>query len=161
SSAGVQGDDLSSVPSLSADGRFVVFDSHATNLVTGDGNGVEDVFVRDTQAGTTTRVSVSTAGDESNGTSGARRISAAGRWVTFYSASTNLVAGDANGQRDVFLCYLHTGTTTLISVSTAGDEGNAKSTGPAISGDGRFVAYNSLANNLVADDTNGLEDVFV
>jgi Tol biopolymer transport system component len=88
-------------------------------------------------------------------------ISADGRYVAFASDASNLVDGDMNGQTDVFVRNLAAGTTTRVSVSSSGAEGNATSGTPAISADGRYVAFASLASNLIAGDTNGYSDVFV
>ncbi len=159
-----QGDDASRFPSISADGRFVAFFSDATNLVAGDTNGADDVFVRDRKQGTTERVSVSSAGEQAN--AGTVRppdpsISADGRFVAFESYASNLVAGDTYGTWDVFVRDRSAGTTELVSVSTAGEQGNDGSGDPSISADGRFVAFESSATNLVAGDTNGADDVFV
>ena len=148
-------------PTLAADGRFVAFGSDATNLVTGDTNAVSDAFVYDRVTGTTERVSVSSAGAEANGTSFAPAISADGRFVAFPSEATNLVPGDTNGVTDVFVRDRLTGTTERVSVSSAGAEANGTSFAPAISADGRFVAFPSEATNLVPGDTNGATDVFV
>ena len=92
-----------SSPAISADGRFVAFDSEATNLVPGDTNDASDVFVRDRQTGTTRRVSVSSGGAQGNGASFDPAISADGRFVAFNSDATNLVPGDTNGAADVFV----------------------------------------------------------
>ena len=148
-------------PTLAADGRFVAFGSDATNLVTGDTNAVSDAFVYDRVTGTTERVSVSSAGAEANGASFAPAISADGRFVAFPSEATNLVPGDTNGVTDVFVRDRLTGTTERVSVSSAGAEANGTSFTPAISADGRFVAFSSDATNLVGRDTNGAVDVFV
>lgn len=102
-SSGVQGNSASQEPAISANGRFVAFWSFASNLVAGDTNGRVDVFVRDRQDGTTTRVSVSAAGVQGNGASYEPAISADGRFVAFHSDATNLVAGDTNGAPDVFV----------------------------------------------------------
>lgn len=161
SSAGAQANGDSFGGTLSGDGRFVEFRSFATNLVTGDTNGTGDTFVHDRQTGQTTRVSVSTAGQQANAESLYGCISADGRFVAFSSAASNLVAGDANGCEDVFVRDLQTGQTERVSLSNAGAEGTAASRVPAISGDGRFVAFQSLAGNLVADDTNGCDDIYV
>src|SRR5213078_1016671 len=101
-SDGTQANNASSYPVLSADGRFVAFDSAATDLVAGDTNGVSDVFVHDRQTGTTERVSVASDGTEGNAASAGATLSADGRFVAFHSAATNLVAGDTNGTNDVF-----------------------------------------------------------
>ena len=147
--------------SFSADGRYVVFTSAATNLVPNDTNDCYDVFVHDRQTGTTARASVSTAGVEGNGYSQMPSISADGRYVVFYSDSSNLVSGDTNGANDVFLHDMQTGTTSRISVSSSGTAGNSESFFPSISADGRYVVFTSAATNLVSGDTNGIEDVFV
>ncbi len=109
----------------------------------------------------TTRVSRSTDGVQGNAASGGPAISDNGRFVAFGSAATNLVAGDTNGVADVFVRDRKSGTTTRVSVSSGGGQGNASSGGPAISGDGRYVAFGSSASNLVAGDANGTFDVFV
>src|SRR5206468_8005529 len=87
--------------------------------------------------------------------------SADGRLVAFHSDATNLVAGDTNGATDVFVHDRQTGTTERVSVPSGGTEGNGFSAGPALSADGRFVAFHNTATNLVAGDTNGKTDVFV
>jgi Tol biopolymer transport system component len=172
---------------VSNDGRYVVFDSVATNLVPNDNNNADDVFVRDTKLGTTTRVDVSTAGAEADrGTTGREDPSAQvssvltqifvtpinqtttsysatpdGRFVAFSSDSTNLVPGDTNETTDVFVRDLATGTTTRVSNSSAGAQGDGASNGPVISADARVVAFVSTATNLAPNDTNGTTDVFV
>ena len=156
--AGVLGNGNSVFPRVSADGRFVSFYSIATNLVTGDTNGATDVFVRDRQAGTTTRVSVGTGNVQGNAGSGVADLSADGRWVVFYSVATNLVSGDTNTQSDIFLHDRNTGTTTRVSVSSAGAQAaGGVSFNPVISADGRLVAFESAATQLVAGDTNGVD----
>ncbi len=161
SSAGEQGNEGSMYPAISADGRFVAFESYASNLVAGDTNGWRDVFVHDRVTGATERVSVSSAGEQGNGDSWWRVISADGSFVAFYSYASNLVAGDTNGVPDVFVHDRVTGVTERVSVSSAGEQGNWGSINPAISANGRFVAFDSYASNLVAGDTNGDADVFV
>jgi Tol biopolymer transport system component len=160
----VQGNFDGFQPSISADGRYVAFISNSTNLVAGDDAtdfSVNDIFVRDRVAGTTTRVSVSTAGVEANAGSDEPRISANGRYVTFSSSASNLVENDTNGVTDVFVHDRFAGTTTRVSVSTAGVQGGGFSFSPSISGDGRYVAFISAASNLVAGDTNNAPDVFL
>ena len=160
-SDGGEGNDRSELPSISADGRYVTFDSAASNLVSGDMNGSGDVFVRDTLTNITTRVSVSSDGGEGNAFSGYPSISADGRYVAFSSDSSNLVSGDTNGRPDVFMRDTLMNTTTRVSVSSAGVKGNSSSYSPSISADGRYVAFVSDASNLVSDDTNAEDDVFV
>ena len=160
-SGGGQGNGRSDLPSISRDGRYVAFFSVATNLVTGDTNGRSDVFVRDLAAGTTRRVSVTTGGGQANGDSDFPSISDNGQQVAFGSAASNLVAGDGNGQHDIFVRDLAAGTTRRVSVSSSGAGGNGPSLFPAISGDGNVVAFVSDATNLVPGDTNGNRDVFV
>ncbi len=158
---GGQSNSASDSPVTSADGRFVAFESIASNLVSGDTNGLNDIFVHDRQTGATERVSVATGGTEANGVSYSAAISADGRFVAFWSNASNLVSGDTNGTSDIFVHDRQTGTTERVSVATGGAEGNGSSTIPAISADGRFVAFVSYATNLVAGDTNGYADVFV
>jgi Tol biopolymer transport system component len=161
SSSGAQGAQVSYAPSISADGRFVAFASRAADLVAGDSNKADDVFVHDRQTGTTERVSVSTAGIQGNGTSFAPVISADGRYVAFTSNATNLVAGDTNGVADIFVHDRQTGTTQRVSVGLAGVQANGNSAHADISFDGRYVTFASDAANLVTGDTNGGTDVFV
>jgi Tol biopolymer transport system component len=160
-SAGVEANDDSFEPAISADGRFVAFASAATNLVGGDTNDANDVFVRDRQTNTTTRVSVAPGGANADGGSDAPSISADGRLVAFTSAATNLVDGDTNNQRDAFVFDRQTGITTRASLSSAGDQPILDSFTPELSADGRFLAFTSFASNLVAVDENEGSDVFV
>ena len=111
--------------------------------------------------GATTRVSVGPGNAQGNGRSFIPALSADGRYAAFYSDASNLVAGDTNGARDVFVRDLQTGETTRVSVSTSGAEANGDSFAPAVSSDGRFVAFASSASNLVDGDTNDANDVFV
>jgi Tol biopolymer transport system component len=148
-------------PSISADGRYVAFVSAATNLVSGDTNGAWDIFVHDRQTGQTTRVSVATGGGQANLDSLDPSISADGRYVAFVSAATNLVSGDTNNFQDIFVHDRQTGQTTRVSVASDGTQANGHSYAPSISADGRYVAFASLASNLVSGDTNGAWDVFV
>jgi Tol biopolymer transport system component len=160
SSSGVQGNDQSSYHhSVSADGRYVAFQSLASNLVPGDTNGSWDVFVRDRQSGTTERVSVSGAGAQANSWSVSPAISADGRFVAFDSIASNLVANDTNGNPDVFLRDLQSGTIERVDVTAGGAEGNF-SKDAAVSPDGRFVTFWSYAA-LVPGDTNATKDVFL
>ena len=164
SSQGGQADNFSDEPAISANGRYVAFESAASNLVTGDTNGVTDVFVRDLRAGTTRRVSVSGKGLQGNGYSDMPTISADGRYVAFESKASDLVSGDTNGKTDVFVRDLVAGTTRRVSVSTSRQQANNDSSvfaTPSISADGRYVAFESAASNLAAGDTNKALDVFV
>jgi uncharacterized repeat protein (TIGR01451 family) len=166
SSAGEQANSTSDQPAISADGRFVVFTSRATNLVPGDTNDIEDVFVHDRVTGTTERVNVSSAGEQADiGLPIAIEpdISADGRVVAFASFATNLVPGDTNASFDVFVRDRVAGTTERVSVDAAGAQANHNSGvgGTTLSGDARFVAFSSVASNLVAADTNLADDVFV
>jgi Tol biopolymer transport system component len=160
-SSGTQGNDRSSHPSISGNGRYVAFASDSSNLVAGDTNGGSDVFVYDRQTGVTTLESVASGGSAGSGSGDSGSISADGRYVAFVSSSGGLVSGDTNGVDDIFVHDRQTGDTTRVSVDSAGVESNAISYLPNISGDGRFVAFTSEATNLVSADTNGLEDVFV
>ena len=159
--AGIEGNGNSYSSSISADGRFVAFQSDATNLVANDTNGKPDIFVRDHQTHTTARISVSSAGVEGNGGSYAPSISGNGRYVAFVSDSSNLVANDTNGFLDVYVRDRQAGTTRRVSISSTGHQGNSDSYNPSISADGRYVAFQSDASNLVVHDTNLAGDVFV
>jgi Tol biopolymer transport system component len=161
SSAGEQGDSSSSGTTLSADGRFAAFDSWSTNLVPGDTNLRNDCFVRDLWTGRTERVSVSSTGEEGASTSYDGRISADGRFVAFVSPAANLVPGDFNHRPDIFVRDRLLRTTVRVSVSSTGVEANGASSSPSISGNGRFVAFDSLASNLVPGNANAYPDVFV
>ena len=161
SSSGEQGNDHVYTCAISADGRFVAFQSRATNLVPGDTNAKDDIFVRDRLLGTTERVSVSSSGEQGNDTSYRPSVAAEGRFVAFASLASNLVPGDSNGREDIFVRDRLLGTTERVSVSSSGEEGNHSSPISTISADGRFVAFSSRASNLVPEDTNGFEDIFV
>lgn len=150
---------------ISADGRFVSFISAASNLVPDDTNRRTDLFVRDRLNGTTERVSVNTAGDQGNagifGSFARHSMSADGRYLAFCTDSTNLVPDDTNGVLDVFVHDRLTGITERVSVDSAGVEANQGSYNPSLSADGRYVAFDSTASNLVPNDTNGTHDVFL
>ena len=162
SSDGEQANQGSYYPAISGDGRFVAFMSDATNLVSGDTNGVADIFLRDWQAGTTERVSVSSMGTQANNASDSYvSISEDGRFIAFSSDATNLVSGDTNGIADVFVHDRQTEMTERISVNSDEVQANAGSFNPAMSSDGRFVAFSSAATNLVSADANTRTDVFV
>jgi Tol biopolymer transport system component len=164
-------------PSFSSDGQFVAFLSYASNLVPGDTNAYcdgysgsysncPDVFVRDRSTGETTIVSVDSAGNHANGPSASPAISADGRYVAFASSASNLVQGDTNTTcelspydqnvncQDVFVHDRSTGTTERVSLDSSGAQLNNHSSLPAISADGRFVAFSSNASNVVPGDIN-------
>jgi Tol biopolymer transport system component len=155
-------DGNSSHASISANGRRVAFESLAMNLVPGsDANSWPDVFVADWQTGQIVRASTSSLGVQGNMGGSEPALSASGRFVAFSSVSTNLVPGDTNDKRDVFVRELQTGQTERVSVSGSGAQAGDHSSRPALSGDGRFVVFESRAANLVAGDTNSVSDVFV
>ena len=167
SASPIEADASSDGLSLSADGRYVAFASYATNLVTGDTNLVQDIFLMDRKTHTVTRVSeggTATAIVEGDGDSSAPAISSDGRYVAFTSAATNIVADDTNNRDDIFVMDRQTHTLTRVSeggTSAAPIEGNRSSGNASITADGRYVAFDSTANNLVDDDTNGQTDIFV
>jgi Tol biopolymer transport system component len=148
-------------PSISGNGRFVAFGSLASNLVANDTKGSYDIFVRDRQTSTTTRVSVASGGIQSAGGSYQAVISANGRYVAFLSTAADLVPADTNGYQDVFLHDRETGTTTRVNVSTAGAQANNHAFDPSISADGQVIVWDSPASNLVTGDSNNTYDVFV
>lgn len=155
-------DSFSNGAAISGDGRHVAFQSRATNLVPGDGNGRDDVFVHDMEAGATQLVSVGLGGAGADDSSDSAAISADGRYVAFTSGAGNLVAGDANGFVDVFVRDVEAGITILVSRAHDGSPADEHAYDPCISDDGSIVAFHSDASNLVADDANGHgRDVFV
>ncbi|MFA4829231.1 MAG: hypothetical protein WC594_08430 [Thermodesulfovibrionales bacterium] len=160
-SNGKLGNGNSDDPTISADGRYVAFSSAADNLVQGDTNGKSDIFVHDRQTGETKIISKDSNGKLGNNNSYVPAISADGRYVAFRSLAGNLVQGDTNGKSDIFVHDRQTGETIIISKDSSGKQGNNHSYEPAISADGRFVAFWSLASNLVPGDTNDKEDIFV
>lgn len=178
-SDGTQGNSGSSwlgQPVLSADGRYVAFYSNASNLVSGDTNNnctgtvpplpggnlnCPDIFVKDRQTGATTLISRASDGVQGNHGSFSVSISSDGRYVAFYSDSTNLMNGDTNNTSDIFVHDRQTGLTTRASISSDGTQGNSSSFGETISTNGRYVTFISSANNLVVGDTNNATDVFV
>jgi Tol biopolymer transport system component len=161
SSAREHADAESFMPAMSASGQYVAFASAATNLVRHDTNGEWDVFVRDFTTKKTRRVSISSTRAEGDGQSMSPSISADGTRVAFTSWSRNLAPGDSNHHGDVFLRDRTAKTTRLVSVSSNEKQGNRVSFSPSISGNGRYVAFESMASNLSTGDTNGTADVFV
>lgn len=173
---GVQGASTSLLGSCSGDGRFVAFQSSSTGFAASEGNSLEDVFVHDRSSGALECVSLTAAGVTGDGASLGPRISADGRFVAFASDATDLVAGDTNGVRDVFVRDRLLRATICASRSSSG----AQADGPSatslfqgngsphhspytldLSADGRFVCFESLATNLVSGDTNSVRDIFV
>jgi hypothetical protein len=152
--------DADQQPSISADGNFVAFQSYAMNLVSGDTNVANDIFVRDRAAGTTERVSVSSSGGQGFETSSFPVISANGRFVAFMSASTNLVPDDANGHSDAFLRDRLTETTLRVSVPGDGAQPDGDSIPMGVSDDGTTVLVVSFASNLAPGDENKEFDVY-
>lgn len=162
SSAGLEGNAPSFAPKISANGVFVVFASNASNLVTGDNNGRSDIFVHNRLTGITTLVSKGFTGKPGNGDSLSPAINANGQIIAFDSFATNLVSGDTNGKRDVFVHNRANGKTVRVSVDSAGVAGNLRSLTPAINASGNLVAFASKATNLIppGQDNNGVEDIF-
>jgi Tol biopolymer transport system component len=162
-----RGESLVLRPSISADGRYVVFSSTSGRLVSGDTNGLSDVFLRDLVNKTTERVSISANNGQTNGHAAAlglpSAVSDGGRYVAFWSDASNIVAGDTNGKYDVFVRDRQESKTTRVSVASDGTQlgfgdGAAFS---SLSADGRFVAFQTNAANLVPGDNNTTTDVFV
>ncbi|WP_445501841.1 hypothetical protein [Microvirga sp. G4-2] len=146
---------------FSADGRYVVFRSDASNLVAGDTNGSYDIFRKDLVTGAVERVSVAADGTQASSASYTPSVSADGRYVVFWSSANHLVAGDANNAPDIFRKDLVTGAVERVSIAADGTtQGNGVSSNAHVSADGRYVVFESSASNLVADDTNGRTDIF-
>jgi Tol biopolymer transport system component len=163
---GTQGNAAATQASISADGRLVVFRSGATNLVPGDANAFDDIFVKNLETGAIRIASVSSDGLQANFASGGPKISQDGSTVLFSTAASNLVPADTNGRLqsgtpDVFVHDLATGLTERVSVTSDGVEGNGNSGGTAISPDGRYVTIMSEATNLVSPDGNFRPDLFL
>jgi Tol biopolymer transport system component len=151
------GDSLN--PSISADGRWVVFESTASNLVANDTNKASDIFLFDSKTNQLTRISVNDGGAQGNGNSIHPMIAANGGVVVFESEATNLVSGDTNNSSDIFLYDLTTRTTQRISQATSqADKGSYY---PAVAAEGKIIAFESEATNLVTGDTNGFSDIFI
>jgi hypothetical protein len=160
-SAGLQSNGASDWPAISSDGRYVAFESAASNLVPGDTNGVLDVFVHDRLTGLCLRASVSSAGAQASEDSSRASISADGRWVCFRSAAAELVPGDAYGAIVIFEHDLRYARTLRASVAGDGSQADAESRVGVIAADGRHIAFASRGDNLVPGDTNLRSDVFL
>jgi len=158
----VQANAISYKGDISADGRYVAFDSEATNLTAVDVNNAGDVFLRDLTLSTTSLISLTSTGTQVDGGSGNPSISGDGHFVAFESDSTNLTGtADTNGFTDIYVKDTQTGAVARASLTSAGGEPNSDSTWPSISGDGRYVVFDSDADNLIPNDTNGAGDIFV
>ena len=172
STAGVEANGPSSVPAISADGRFVAFASAATNLVAGDTNGFWDIFLRDRdsdadgvldEAGAvaTTRLSVGPGGVQGNGTSINPVITADGRFVAYISTANNLAPGTGGGTYQVYRLDRTNGATMLVSSTNTGDVANRESLAPSITDDGEWVAFQSTATNLHPSAASATSHVFM
>lgn len=164
--AGSESNGASGIGTLSPDGRFIVFESRATNLVAGDTNGIADFFLKDRSTGSVVRVSLTSSGAEAHGDSsvslgGGVCVSADGRYVAFMSGASDLVGGDTNNQPDIFLRDTQSGTTTRVSVNASGAQTPGSSGWPAMSHDARFIAFQSGDGNLIPGDGNNSRDIFV
>ena len=160
-SDGAQSNGPSSTPRVSGDGQVITFRSSATNLVTGDTNAADDVFVHDRRTGQTTRVSVDSDGNEANRGSSWPSLSGDGRWVAFGSTATNLVDENARGAGDVFVHDRLTGTTNLVSVDPNGEAVFGTSGEPVLSADGRRFVFRSTSRNLLPGEDVNHFDLYV
>jgi Tol biopolymer transport system component len=179
---GGEANGASAEPSISGDGRYVAFESQATNLLgidptfqddpksivnpegkldTGDTNDVPDVFLYDLATGSIERDSVSATGEQANADSYASAVSGDGRYVAFVSLASNLVSGDTNNVREVYVRDRTAHTTIRVAMSDTGLQGNKLSVQPAVSRDGSVVVFASDASNLVLGDTNHESDIFL
>ena len=167
SSSGAQANGPSRLSSLSPDWSWAAFESTAADLVVGDANGASDVFLKSVATGELILVSRALGGGTANGASDHATASTNGNFVLFESDASNLVTGDTNGLRDVFLFERATGAITRVSVAPSGAEGNGPSgsagldRGSDLSDDGNRIVFTSSATNFVAGDTGGFTDVFV
>ncbi|MEN8263827.1 MAG: hypothetical protein ABFR82_10215 [Nitrospirota bacterium] len=153
--------DDSFAPSISADGRYVTFESDTGNLVADDSQLFRDIFLHDRDTGTTTRVSVDSTGFDADSNSYAPAISSDGRNVVFESDATDIVTGDTNNMRDIFIRDLDTGITTRMSLDLNSSNSDNHSFAPSVSSDGSYVAFESIARDIVSGDNNNYRDIFV
>ena len=158
---GEEADGLSSEAAISDDGRFVVFESTAPNLVSDDMNERRDVFLWSRESGSIERISIAHDGGDPDNISDQPRISATGRFIVFESNAMNLVPVDTNSRRDVFLFDRALGTMEIVDVAVDGAQSDATSRNPAVSSDGRYVAFDSGATNLVPDMLDSSSNIFV
>lgn len=162
SAAGGPADSSSRLPSLSPDGRYIAFVSYSTNLLNvPDTNGKADIYLHDLKTGMTRRVSLASNGGETNGDSYNPSVSSDGMFVAFASDATNLVEGDSNGKRDIFVRNMLTGETKQVSLADPSIKPNGDSGYPTISPSGEYIVFQSTASNLVNNDQNGKTDVFM
>lgn len=159
SDSGAFGDGVSGQASISANGRYIVFQSSATNLVAGDTNGADDIFLHDLQLAKTTRISVDSGGADANGDSLTPVVSNNGEYVAFASDATDLVVSDGNGFRDIFLRDVAAGTTTLLSSDSGGGDSDGPSFDPAITPDGSFICFSTEATDLIVAGLNGQRQI--
>lgn len=155
------GDSFVFIRSISADGRYITFSSSASNLASNDTNNLSDAFVHDTLTGITTMASISSDGMQGNSGSSNPTISADGRYIAFWSLSSNLFPNDTNNIGDIFVHDRETNITKRISISSEGDQSVSENYYPIISGDGWYVVFSSDSDNLVPGDTNNSPDIFV
>jgi hypothetical protein len=148
-------------PTISPDGDFVGLRSNADDLVPGDTNNSFDAFLIDRGTAIAERSSVSTSEAEGNSDSSRPSISSNNRFVVFSSIATNLVSGDTNGFEDVFVRDRNAGRTRRVSLTFDGSQGDNRAFSAVISADRQYVAFTSLAENLVENDSNGFSDIFV
>ena len=160
-SLGAEGNGNSTRCSISSDGRYVVYESEAANLVALDSNGSADIFLHDRQTGLTTRVSVDSLGTEGNGECRSPAISADGLVVAFMSTSDNLVSSDTNTTSDIFAHELATGQTTRVSVKSGGNQSAGICDDPELSADGMLVVFTSDSFSIAPGGRNGDDDVYV
>ena len=161
SSTGTEANGASSLPAISADGSVIAFASDAGNLVENDNNGVRDVFTYEVATGKVTRVSVSSAGDESDGESGIGEISLSsnGRYVAFVAEASNLIPGGSEKIAQVYVHDRQTSRTGLMSVTVGAHAGNAPSGAGVLSANGNRLVFTTEADNIAADDENNVADV--
>lgn len=159
---GVAGNEDTQSNSVSGNGRFVLFQSRATDIVNNDGNADADIFLRDTVDNTTRLLTVNRNGNASaGGFSEFPAMSQNGDYATFSSYAPDITAGDVNAREDVFIRDLRRGPLSVLSVTPGGQTANGRSYDPFINRNGTAVVFTSSASDMTAGDTNGFEDVFV